>query len=141
MTDSMHVIAWWGAGLSTVLGLAKLWELWRDRFQVDVSFNFTSSPEIGNEILIRNLSTRKFILAHWELLYCTGHWPTRRFTPLASREYDAGDVTIDPHSTYTLQFADFEHFDWGVDALGGRRIFIRLHIAGRRSILRLVYGP
>lgn len=75
------LIAWWGAVLSTLLALAKLGELWRDRFQVEISFNFTSNPEIGNEILVRNLSSRTFILADWELLYGTGRRPARRFYP------------------------------------------------------------
>jgi hypothetical protein len=136
------LIAWWGAVLSTLLLLAKLWELWRDRFQVEISGNFTSSPEIGNEIFVRNLSGRTFILTHWELLYGTGRWPARRFTHLASADYyDAGDLRVGPHSTHTLAFRDEEHFDCDVDALKGRRIFIRLHIAGRRPILRLVYAP
>jgi hypothetical protein len=136
------LIAWWGAVLSTLLALAKLWELWRDRFQLEVSFNFTGSQEIGNQIIVRNLSGRTFILAHWELLYGTGRWPTRRFTPLASPDYyDAGDVRIEPHSTHTLTFKEQDYFDWGVDELKGRMIFIRLYIAGRRSILRLVYAP
>jgi hypothetical protein len=124
-----------------LLALAKLLELWRDRFQIEISFNFTSNPEIGNEILVRNLSSRTFILAHWELLYGAGRWPARRFTPLASRDYDVGDLRVESHSTHTLQFSDADHFDWGVDALKGRRIFIQLHIAGRRPILRLVYDP
>jgi hypothetical protein len=141
MTGST-LIAWWGAVLSTLLALIKLWEFWRDRFQVEVSHNFTGNPEIGNEILVRNLSGRTFILAYWELLYGAGRWPTRRFSPLTSPEYfDVGDVRVKPHSTYTLTFTDENHFDWGVGALKGRRIFIRLYIAGRRPIVRLVYAP
>jgi hypothetical protein len=62
------LIAWWGAGLSTLLAVVKLFELWRDRFRVDVSYNFTGNESIGNEILIRNLSSRPLILAYWELL-------------------------------------------------------------------------
>jgi hypothetical protein len=135
------LIAWWGAVLSTLLALAKLWELWRDRFQVEVSGNFTGNPEIGNEVLVRNLSGRTLILAYWELLYGTGHWPARRFSPLANPDYDEGDRRIEPHSTHTLRFCDDNYFDWGVSALNGRRIFIRLHIAGRRPIVRLVYAP
>ncbi|SRR5258708_38268472 len=140
MTGST-LIAWWGGVLSTLLALVKLWELWRDRFQVEISFNFTGSQEIGNEILVRNLSSRTFILAHWQLLYGTGRWPARRFTHLASPDYDVGDVRVESHSTHTLRFSDDDYFDWGVDALKGRRIFIRLHIAGRRPILRFVYPP
>lgn len=63
------------------------------------------------------------------------------FTHLASREYDAGDTSVEPHSTHTLRFSDDGYFDWGVGALKGRRIFIRLFIAGRRPIVRLVYAP
>jgi len=140
MTGST-LIAWWGAVLSTLLALSKLWELWRDRFQVEVSGNFTSHPEIGNEILVPNLSGRTFIVAHWELLYGTGRWPSRRFTPLASPDYDVGDLRFESHSTHTLRFSGADHFDWGVGASKGRRIFIRLHIAGRRPSLRLVYAP
>jgi hypothetical protein len=140
MTGST-LIAWWGAVLSTLLALAKLWELWRDRFQVEVSGNFTSNPEIGNEVLVRNLSGRTLILTYWELLYGTGHWPARRLSPLESPDYDEGDRSIEPHSTHTLRFCDDNYFDSGVSALNGRRIFIRLHIAGRRPVVRLVYAP
>lgn len=134
-------LAWWGAGLSTLLALVKSWELWRDRFQIEVGHNLTGSIEIGNEILIRNLSGHTFILVYWELLYCEGHWPRRRFTSFESAEFDAGDRRIEPHSTYALAFAQQNYFDWGQKALRGRRIFIRLYVAGRRPIVRLVYAP
>jgi hypothetical protein len=140
MTGST-LIAWWGAGLSTLLALAKLWELWRERFQVEVSGSFTSDPGIGNEILVRNLSNRSFILAYWELLYGAGRWPVRRFTPLTSPDFhDTGDIRVEPHSTHTLRFNDEDYFDCSVSALKGRGIFIRLHIAGRKPIIRLVYA-
>jgi hypothetical protein len=42
------LIAWWGAGLSTLLAIIKVWEIWRDRFQLDVSYNFRSDGNIGN---------------------------------------------------------------------------------------------
>lgn len=134
------LVAWWGAGLSTVLALVKLWEVWRDRFRIDISYCFIGDPEQGNEVRIRNLSNRPFILAHWELLYCTGRWPRRKFTDLSSAEFDAADRTVLPQSTHTLNFSEANYFDWGWKSLGGRRIFIRLHIAGRRPILRLLYA-
>jgi hypothetical protein len=135
------LIAWWGAGLSTLLALIKLWEVWRDRFRVDVSYNFAGLPQIGNKVLIRNLGSRSFILTDWDLLYCSGRWPFRRFTNLAHAAFDDSDRRVEPYSTYTLTFADDNHFDWGVDALKGRSIHIRLGIAGRRAIVRLVYRP
>jgi hypothetical protein len=133
------LIAWWGAGLSTLLAIVKLYELWRDRFQVDVSYNFTGNESIGNEVFIRNLSSRPLILAHWELLYCSGHWLRRSFEPLESPDFDAGDRRLEPYATHTLHFAEQNYFDWGYKALNGRRIFIRLYIAGRKPFLKLVY--
>lgn len=133
------LIAWWGAGLSTLLAVVKLYELWQDRFRVDVSYNFTSSESIGNEVLIRNLSNRSLILTHWELLYCSGRWPRRSFEPFASADFDAGDHKLEPYATYTLHFAEENHFSTNHKALNGRRIIIRLQIAGRKPILKLVY--
>lgn len=133
-------IAWWGAGLSTLLAIVKFFELWRDRFQVEVSYNFTGSTSIGNEVLIRNLSDRPLILTYWELLYCSDHMLKRKFESFESAEYDAGDSRLNAHSTLTLHFAEANYFAVGTKALNGRRIYIRLHIAGRRPILRLVYA-
>lgn len=134
------LIAWWGAGLSTLLAIVKLYELWRDRFRVDVSYNFTGSESIGNEVLIRNLSSRPLILAHWELFYCSGRWPRRNFEPFESADFDAGDRRLEPYATHTLHFAEQNYFNWGHNTLNGRRIFIRLHIAGRKPLLKLVYS-
>ena len=134
------LIAWWGAGLSTLLAIVKLFELWQDRFRVDVSYNFTGDENIGNEVLIRNLCNRPLILAHWELLYCSGRWPRRRFEPLESADFDSGDRRLEPYATHTLHFAEVNYFSWGHKTLNGRRIFIRLHVAGRNPILKLLYA-
>lgn len=134
------LIAWWGAGLSTLLALVKFYELWRDRSRLEVSYNFTSSKTIGNEVLIRNLSNHPLILTYWELLYCSGRWPRRTFESVETAEHDDSDYRIEPHATLRLRFADARHFDWGPIALNGRRIYIRLHIAGRRPRLHFVYA-
>jgi hypothetical protein len=136
----MNFLSWWGAGLSTFLALIKIWEIWLNRFRIDVSHNFTSLPDVGNEIFIRNLTGYPVLLSHWELLWLSGKWwPRRVEAPLQSSE-ESGDTRIDPHSSITLHFVDQNHFDWGVEALSGRKIAIRLFFAGRRSILRRVYG-
>ena len=137
---SSTYLAWWGAGLSTVLALVKLWELWQNRFRVEVGGNFTSSESIGNEVLVRNLSSRPIIITYWELLYCSGRWPCRKFEPFESAEYDDGDYKLDPHATRMLTFADANHFVTSPKALKDRRIYIRLHFAGRRSMLELLHA-
>jgi len=141
VTDPLSTsIAWWGAGLSTLLAFVKFYELWRDRVRVEVSYSFTGDENIGNEVFIRNLSSRPVILTHWDLLYCSGHWPRRSFTPLESADFDAGDRRVDSYSTLTLRFVDENYFNWGYEALNGRRIFVLLHIAGRKPLLKFVYS-
>ncbi len=138
--ESIDYIAWWGAGLSTLLALVKLWELWRDRFRIDIGHNFTSEPDIGNQINIRNLSGKPIILGFWEVFYRPHLWPLKRDSYITSPEADAYDLKIDPHSSETIGFTGMDHFDWGWKAMKGRRIYIRLHIAGRRSVVKRVYG-
>lgn len=137
--SAITLISWWGAGLSTLLALIKLGELWRDRFRLEVGHGFSGSVEIGNEVFVRNLAGRPLILTYWELLYCSGRRPFRRFSPLQNAEPDDGEHVIAPHSTFTLRFSDAYYFDWGADALKGKAIFIRLYFAGRSPILRKVY--
>lgn len=136
----MILLAWWGAGLSTLLAGLKLWEIWRDRFRIDVGYNFTDSSDIGNEIFIRNLTSAPIILGYWELLRLSGRWPFRTESALATPQEDARDIRIDTHSSLTLTFRDEHHFGWGAQAMKGGRICIRLWIAGKRPVLWKVYG-
>ena len=136
----MSFIAWWGACLSTLLAIAKLWELWRDRFRVSVSYQLTSDREEGNELFIRNLAQHPVILSYWEVVWVSRYWPFRKFSTLVEPFHLIRDIRIEAHSTFTLEFRNEDYFDWGVDALNGRRIYIRLHFAGRRPNLNYVIG-
>ena len=138
--QGFNYIAWWGAGLSTLLAVVKLWELWRDRFRLDIGCKMTGSPDIGNEIHIRNLSGKPIILSYWELFYRPHSWPLKNDTSIASPGPDACDLKIEPHSSKTFIFREMEHFDWGWKAMKGRRIYMRLYIAGRRPVVKRVYG-
>lgn len=138
--DQHNILAWWGAALSTLLALVKIIELRRDGFRLEASHNFTSDEEQGNEVLIRNLSARPVILSHWELGYVSGRWPNRQYIAVNHREYDAGDTRIDAHATHTLTFRGQDYFSWDPAFLNGRRIYIRLHVAGRQKPLtRVIY--
>ena len=134
------LIALWGAALSTVLAVVKLWEIRRDRFRVDVGYNFSGAPNGANEVIVRNLGTRPFILGYWELLWLPHRWAPKHKARSISPEEDANDVRIEPGGSYTLTCRGPNHFDWHTDALRGRTIYLRLHVVGRRSILRKVYG-
>jgi hypothetical protein len=141
LLDGTSLLAMWGAFLSTLLAAVKLWELWRSRLRLDIGYNFTGSEEIGNEIIIRNLSGTPFLITYWELL-----WRQRTFlhwkqSHLIGPEEDNEDIKVGAHSSIKLTFREQNHFDWGVSALRGRTIFVRLHIAGKsRPVLRKVYG-
>lgn len=133
-----NFLSYWGAGLSTLLALVKLAELWRDRFKIDVSYSFSSNESIGNKILIRNLFGRPIIIEFWEVLYCSGCWPFRNFKALAL-PYEVSDKRLEAHSTYELNFSEENYFSSSAKVLKGRKIFIRLYIAGRNPVLKLVY--
>jgi len=137
---NIDYIAWWGAGLSTLLAFVKLWELWRDRFRIDIGYGFTGDPGMGNDIHIRNLAGKPIILGYWELFYRSNWWPLRKDSHIDSPGPDAHDVRIEGHSSKTINFSGIDHFDWGGKAMKGRRIYIRLHIAGRRPKVKKVYG-
>lgn len=137
---SINYIAWWGAVLSTLLAVVKLFELWRDRFRIDVGYGFSGDAHQGNDIHIRNLSGNPVILAYWELFYRPHFWPLQKDIYIDSPEACAYDLKIEPHSSKTFNFSDQEHFSWGRESMKGHKIYIRLHFAGRRSFIKKVYG-
>jgi hypothetical protein len=133
-------LAVWGAALSTILALVQFWEIWRNRSRIEVGHNFTSHPEIGNEVIIRNLGQAPVLITYWELL-----WRHRGlFRWKQTREIHADeffeDLKLNGHSTDKLVFNQQNSFDWSRSALGKDQIYLRLHIAGKaRPIIRKVY--
>lgn len=134
------VITGYAALLSTAIAMGQAWGWLRNRPRLDVTYNFTSNEEEGDTVMIRNLSDKQIILAYWELLFCKGHWPYRKFELICSPEGDNSGTLIAAHSSVNLHFSGSDYFHWGHKALRGRRIYIRLMIAGQRERLRLVYG-
>lgn len=132
-------VALWGAVLSTLLAVVKIWEIWRERFRLEIGYNFSDNIVVGNKIILRNLSGKPIILSYWELLHCTGNWPRKVLTSIAYPDHDESDRRIDPYSTLELSFTEQNYFEWGRKALRGGKILIRLHIAGRKPILQVVY--
>lgn len=141
MDDVTIGLALWGAVLSTALGFLKVWEFWHDRFRIEVVRDFSSDEERGNKITIRNLNSYPVILGYWELLWVSGHWPFRNEAEISAPELDdLADTRIEAHSPLTLTFSGMDHFDWDAKARQGRRMYIRLHLAGRRPLMKKVYG-
>ena len=131
------ILAWWGAALSTVLAAATLFEFWRRRFRIDVDPHLRSLPELGNTIFVRNLSGHTVVLTYWELIWSSKRWP--RFEPSRCIEpEDPRDIPIAAGSSRALEFAGPDHFRWDRKALAGRKIYLRLHFAGKRTVVREV---
>lgn len=72
----MTFLAWWGAILSSILALIKIFEFWNKRFRIDVTYEFTSSAEVGNTIFLTNLSPGPIVVQYWEL-----HWVDKNIFP------------------------------------------------------------
>lgn len=136
--DFPILAAWWGAALSTLLGIIKIWEKWNTRFRIDIGYMFTGSPTEGNEMFVRNLASHPIIIGYWEVLLVSGIWPFRSYKTLVSPEQFASDIRIEAHSSETFIFRNEDHFSWSNKTLKGKPIYMRLHIAGRHPMLKKV---
>ena len=134
MPDVTNYLAWWGAGLSTLLAFVKPLELWSNRFRIDIGYIFTTEPNQGNQIHIRNLSSKAIILEHWELYYCKRRWLFNTFKELESPTFDIKDIQIPAHSSKTLYFKRQNHFN-----LQGKTIYIKLCVAGKKPFYKKVF--
>ena len=134
------LVAIWGAVLSTLLACVKLWELWRSRSRIEVSYNFTGSEDVGNEIILRNLSATPLLITWWELLWQRRRWLRWKQSREVSPNEFFNDLVINGHSSARLAFQGSSYFAWSYESLERDAIYIRLHIAGKsRPILRKVY--
>ncbi len=131
--------AWWGAVLSTMLAIIKVWELWRDRFKIEVGSSFATAAHIGNEVRIRNLSPKPQILTHWEIFYRSGIPLLRTEKSICCRDFDTDDSCIAPSSTQKLTFSGESYFSTTAEKLKGRSIYIRVYVAGRRPVCHKIY--
>lgn len=136
MNNIPLVLSIWGAAISTILALIKIWEVYRDRMRLVVSYAFDSRPEEGNKIIIANPSATPVMIQYWELL-----WVKKRFgiIPQTYNETfpddDYCNLTIQAHSKDELIFRDMDYFDWGYKS-GKGRLYLKLHIIGRKFPLK-----
>lgn len=141
MPDSgVSYITWYGAILSTILAFLKIWDIWANRFRVDIGYDFASQPSQGHVIFIRNLSSKPIILQYWELHLCSNWWPFRKFEYFESPSLDIGDDKIEPYSSKKMSFKDQNYFRLSDDVIRGRKIYIKIYIVGRKPFYKKVYG-
>lgn len=135
-------LAIWGAILSTGLAAIKAWEVWRQRIRLTTSYSFASDPDEGNDVIIENPSNTPVMISYWELL-----WVRRKCvrTTINYGEFpDEGycNITVGPHSRHVLSFKDQHHFMQGHPAARKGKLYLRLHVVGRRRPVWLyVYNP
>lgn len=132
------VPAWLAFVMSATLTAIKIWELVRDRIRIQVDGAFSSHADAGNEIHIRNIATRPLILVFWEVFYRTKPLLFRKEEQIESDVSFEG-ITIPPATTHSLEFKDISWFSTAHSVLDGRAVYIRLHFAGRRPLVRRLY--
>ncbi len=137
--DLKDLVAVWGGILSTGLAGIKVFEWWRDRDRLDISFGSTSSVEHGNQIQIRNLSNRPIIVKHWELFFSFDSKGKKDYELVESAEYDDNDLTIAAHASIQWNFCEARYFSTSEKQLRGRSIYLRLCIAGRKDLTTKIY--
>jgi hypothetical protein len=125
------LVAIWGAALSTLLACVKLWEMWIKRSRIEVSYNFTGNEDVGNEIILRNLSATPLLITWWELMWQHRRWLRWKDSKRISPDEFFNDLVLKAHSSSRLSFQGPTYFDWSHGSLGRNSIYIRLHIAGR----------
>jgi len=141
LMEGMYPLAVWGVVLSTILAGVKFWEIWKNRTRIEVSYNFTGSSDIGNEVIIRNLTGTPILITYWELLWRHKSWFRWKQSKEINPDEFFEDLKLGGNSSIKLTFREQDYFDWGSSALGNDRIFLRLRIAGKaKPILRKVYG-
>lgn len=133
-------LAIWGASLSTILAFIKIYELWKKRPRLCVTYHLTGSPEIGNTITIENPSDHSFIINYWELVWKNSFRFWLKDEPCVSPDLDYGfnNFTITPHSSYPIHFMDQHHFKWGASTIDKGKLYIKLSISGRKKPLQLL---
>jgi hypothetical protein len=134
-------IGLWGAALSTILAVIKGFEIWKARSRITISYNFTSNEGTGNEVIIRNIGPAPIIITYWELIWLQHRFLRGKPSHSIGPEENVGDIKLAAHSSTKLIFQGQNGSDWGASALRGRKIFIRLHLAGKSwPVMRKVYG-
>lgn len=146
MMNEVGFIAWWGACLSTLLGVIAIYDRFLRKPLPTTSYSFSSSDEIGNVIQLGNPNATPVMVKHWRLFWAKSHTfgLTEKLEIASPDGDDLTSWTIPPFGWHSLIFSESDHFGWGngfVSKYGD--IYIELHILGRnRPVILHVYpGP
>jgi len=136
------ILAIWAAVVSTALACIKIWEVWRERLRLSTSYEFAAPGHGGNKIIIENPSNTPVMVSYWELLWMKRHHVTRETTGGEFPNEGYCYITIPAHERHVLAFDGEDYFEWGVSTIRKGKLYLRLHIVGRRAPLTLkIYDP
>ena len=133
-------VAVYGAGLSTLLGVVKGFELWRDRFKIEIESSFAFNAAQGHRVIIQNVSKRDVIISNY-FLY-VGKKRQKIFdihehsVSIGITYDDFKPVVVKSDGFVILNFRNSRHFPFTHEKGNGHALHIRLEIAGRRSVTR-----
>ncbi|MEN3758352.1 hypothetical protein ACEUBN_17430 [Aeromonas veronii] len=125
----------WGALLSTILFVLKLYEVWGQRFQIEVSSITRSSVELGHDISIKNLSSKPVLLEYLELYSKKGWFPFSKCSYIWSPEDSCLDARIEPFGKKTYNFNQGDYF-----SLSDKKVYMRLYFAGHKPFVKKITG-
>lgn len=142
MSESLLSI--WGAVVSTGLAGVKLWEIFRDRQRLSISYFFTSDPHRGNQIVISNPTKTPVMIEGWNLA-----WKKYKFFSLHSvdaltsyPEDGIAEITVPAYGRHTIDFTEQYYFEWGQSVRRLGKLYLVLNVVGRKKPLTLfVYNP
>ncbi|MDD2467933.1 MAG: hypothetical protein PHI97_28475 [Desulfobulbus sp.] len=124
-------IAIFSAILSTILTIIKIYDKWTSRRRIEITCYFNGIPEVGNDVIIRNISDKQLIVTYWRLSFCKRNYLKWIEYKTEEPNEDACDIIIPPHSTKKLNFSEERYFDWSFNKTKDRRVFFKLFIAGK----------
>jgi hypothetical protein len=121
-------VAVYAAVLSTVLLFVKLYEMWKDRFHID-AYLTVDGPDRDKTLYITNLSKTAIHIKYMQLYWKSTSLKRKPYKVVhLDHDFGAG-INIGAFETKHISFREAD--DFGL--LGGKqKLFIRLHIAGKR---------
>lgn len=138
--DVINFLAILGGTLSSIFAFIKIYEFWKKRPRLCVTYHLTGSPDIGNTITIENPSDHSFIINYWELVWKNRlkFWLKDELCMSPDLDYGFQNFTIEPHSSHPIHFMDQYHFKWGASTIDKGKLYIKLSISGREKPLQLL---
>ena len=143
ISNTAFYLGLWGASLSTLMAVLKIFELWKSRIKVDVTYQFTSSEEIGSKIIISNLTPRPIGITYWKLVWVKWKFPSwQKKEEISPDPLDDTHFTIGAYQQHVLNFDEGENLPWGRDAIPLGVLRLDLSVAGRAKPVRIsFYDP